>query len=114
MKYIKSFENSKNKQKPKVGDYIVYLNAETSPNMASFTNNKIGKVIENKSKHTDKIFVEYEQIPPVNSIKYFDLDTKTNKYYMWFNSSTSMSNDYISSKNIEDLEPIIAANKYNL
>jgi hypothetical protein len=110
MKYLKSFEKSKNIQKPKIGDYIiVYLDAETSPNMESFTNNKIGKVIEkeNKSKHLDKIFVEYEQIPPVNSIKYFDLDTKTNKYYMWFTSKAPIK--YISSKNIEDLETIINA-----
>ena len=117
MKHLKSYEktNEDEHNQPQVGDYIiVYLDAKTSPNMESFTNNKIGKVIY---LDNNKTFIEYDhgQKPPINVIKYFDLNMDTNKWYIWVRLNLPESQiKYISSHNIEDIETIVNSNKYNL
>ena len=92
-----------NKGKPEVGDWVICHNRGRSTNLEFSSENYIGKIIELKNKHfeEDMFLIKYENEDLPETLK------KVPIYY---------SEKYIKywSKNKEDLETILAANKYNL
>lgn len=109
MKYIKTFEKI-NVNKPKAGDYVI-CGGEYSSNM-NFINhikNSIGLVTSIDKNSYEKLFIikydyDYNQ---------FDLEIEYNENKM--DLYTTRINDIkYWSKNKEELELILAANKYNL
>ena len=96
MKYLKTYESSISYS---VGDYVIIQ----TENIPDFIENNIGQII--KIANYNEISVKYENIP----IKY-------KSYYFTDNNERRFVNSQIlhCSKNKEDLEHILTANKYNL
>jgi len=111
MKHLKLYEGYKN---PDVGDYVMCeldINNELLSDLIYFIKNNIGLVVKiiiihNTLSEYDKYIITYKNIPS-HLLKYFGYD---GEYAFKFNR------DEIKhySKDIEKLEPILAANKFNL
>jgi hypothetical protein len=106
MKHIKYFENV---YEPQVGDYVI-CEEEYSVDDAvdSFIKNTIGIIIDIKYDKKYPYIVAYENIPDAIRKDYFTLED--------FKRTRQMMREEIIhfSKNKEDLEYYIQANKYNL
>jgi len=111
MKYIKTYKSIK---EPQVGDYVLfYLNPKIgNEELRTFFNANIAQVIkidkiENYpyQEPNPTISILYEYVPP-GIIDQFDRKN--------FNISLPKNAIVACSKNKEDLEPYIIANKYNI
>jgi len=105
MKHIKKFETT---DKPQINDYVICHEEydDDVEGINTFLDNNIGQIIGrfNNNDITSPFLVKYENIP--NDIGYmFNKD-----------KSRQMLNYEIIhfSKNKEDLEHVLSANKYNL
>ena len=104
MKYIKKFENLKNKLE--IGDYVLCeekLDHEYTTDiiMENFSSTHIGKYVANKDDNI--CLIEYKKIPDI--IKdYFDGN----------NRQILIEEIKYFSKNKKELELILVTNKYNL
>jgi len=109
MKHLKTFENINThlrtqKEEPKVGDYVICKEIySTYPDVKKFTINNIGTIISTSEPYPFVYLIAYENVP-YNIKYYFENDT----LYMSFKEIVEYS------ENKEDLEAILAANKYNL
>jgi hypothetical protein len=102
---FKIFENI-NEGRPEIDDYVLLKYATYHNDMTNFLNNNIGKII-----FIDDNFciIEYYNVPDLINHR-FDYNKINNTYKKTFKTR------FISywSKNREDLEDILMANKYNL
>ena len=121
MKYLKRFEDINNEE-PEVGDYVIVYDTFTyTTNMIEwreFMNTHVGKLINKRDSgahNSKRMFydVEYENIPEnIKKIIFkYKFDPQTNKA-----TEKGFTIDEIVywSKNKEELELKLAANKYNL
>ena len=124
MKYIKMFENLK----PEVGDYVICKEDGDTYSSIEFNNylsNSVGRIIKNSS---DSLFhVTFDRLPSDDVLKYSFYVAKSSiirnldksKYKMFNDKYTNVTildkTDIIDwSKNKEELELKLAANKYNI
>ena len=124
MKYIKMFENLK----PEVGDYVICKEDGDTYSSIEFNNylsNSVGRIIKNSS---DSLFhVTFDHLPSDDVLKYSFYVAKSSiirnldksKYKMFNDKYTNVTildkTDIIDwSKNKEELELKLAANKYNI
>lgn len=119
MKYLKKYEDydyfkqqNDTVDMPKNGEYVIAIPGNLIPNSKDFFTNTIGKIV--KAQKPDYA-IEYENIPK-NIRDYYcnwriNLDgTQYQESIIWFTGNLIKHH----SKSKEDLEPLIAANKYNL
>jgi len=100
MKHIKHFKNT---NKPQAGDYVICIENGGIQAVKNFVDNNIGIIVKVKNRPNFPYRVKYENIP-------IEIEE-------WFtDESREMSEKEIIhfSKNKEDLEIYIQANKYNL
>ena len=103
MKYLKEYEDNKNK--PEVGDYVIINNGEFNnrPNsVIEYITTHIGQIT---SKNGKRYIVEFNNPPILHSS--YDNSIKNG----W---GLSIEEIDFFSKDKKDLEHILAANKYNL
>lgn len=103
MKYIKKFEDI---NEPEVGDYVICSEEHDglSKKLIDFTSNNIGQLIEIDGTQYYPFVVKYDDNVP--------LELEVNFLH---NTRGMMRAEIIHySKNKEDLEMILNANKYNL
>lgn len=113
MKYIKTYE-SINKE-PKIGDWVIVKDLDFEPKYNDELSKCVGKIIDLKeneykedlintySVRSSPYFVEFEKLP------------KSIKSQFKHNIRTFYKNEILfCSDNKEDLEAMIAAQKYNL
>jgi hypothetical protein len=121
MKYIKTFEDI-NTAEPEIGDYVIVYDQFTyTSNMIEwkeFMNTHVGRLIRKRDSdinNTKRLLydVEYENIPEnVKRIIFkYKFDPKTNKAV---EKGFNIDEIVCWSKNKEELELKLAANKYNL
>lgn len=110
---VRKFNESLNEGKPEFGDYVLCTNDDRSDDLDeinNFVETNIGKVVDDQSilYKGYPYLVKYNSIP--TNLKIFSIDEKGNSNKMIFNDSE------IShwSKNIEDLEKILFAKKFNV
>ena len=98
MKYIKSYES---KSKPQIGDYVKIrsLGQDITP-FKIFLDNNIGKIKDINKKN---VYVHYEYVPDNFKLSF----PKDSRVFL-----SSQISEF--SKNKEDIELIISANKYNI
>jgi len=106
MKYLKKFENI---NEPKIGDYVICVNYENTDLkiLDDFLSSNIGKIVRDKTNvEKFKYSIKFENIP--KNLKGFTENGVGDEIIF--------RSDEIAhfSKNKEDLEHIIDANKYNL
>jgi len=103
MKHLKYFENI---EEPQVGDYVICEElSNLTPDICNFISSNIGIIEYTKNDDGEtSYYIKYENVPE----DIFFLTLRNNK--------RDMSREEIIhfSKNKEDLEYIINANKYNL
>lgn len=95
-----------NEGDPKIGDYVLLKYDKFKNDMTNFLNDHIGKIIF----IDEKLYrIEYYDVP--DTINYRFHYYKTNNSY-----TKTIEKRYISywSKNREELEELLAAEKYNL
>jgi hypothetical protein len=102
MKYLKTFEENENE--PQVGDYVI-VRENRILLLDSFFSENVGRIVDDKYSRRYPFLVQFENIPDDLKIEFGDK-----------NNSRQFSIDEIDhwSKNKEDLELMISANKYNL
>jgi hypothetical protein len=111
MRYIKSYEELNNE--PQIGDYVYcYLEDHTVNDFLNFINSSIGKLIDVRYNYdnTSSYAIMYENIP--KNIKFwFD-----NNIFSFENNmeEPGLASIKFWAKNKEDLEDMLAADKYNL
>ena len=113
MKHLKSFEN--NNQEPEVGDYVICEDCVSlEEEFKNFMCNNIGLIVEINPNTNYPYTLYYENIPD-NIIDGFSC-VLNNNYEYDYKCLRAMSREEIIhfSKNKEDLETILASNKYNL
>jgi hypothetical protein len=116
MKYIKHFENTKNKLN--LGDYVICEEIASSgyekqlfKDVIEFEKNRIGKYVKYDNNNGDfKYTIYYDDIPQKFKDKYFMKEYDIDKYCRPMSRKEIIYN----SKNKEDLEAIINANKFNI
>ena len=112
MKYIKNFEKI-NINKPEIGDYVIAIDEDTHTDVKNFINNNIGKIVNIKN---------HKRFGVLYHTKYTNVDDDIEE---WFTKENNLDkkcgircfylHEIIAfSKNIEDLDTILNANKYNL
>ena len=110
MKHLKTFENIK---KPQVGDYVLCYEDAKDHNLKEFINNNIGKIsiIRDKGSYIECNYtIEYENIPSIISNRFTNFKKGDKK-----NERNMREEEIIFfSKNKEDVELYMQANKYNL
>lgn len=109
MKYIKTYEEI-NINEPEVGDYVICKenNSDRSDDKAaSFTSNRIGKIVRISLTNTYKYDISYTDIP-INLHQFFNT--------IRGEECRPMKGDEIIywSKDKDELIPFISSNKYNL
>jgi len=114
MKHLKSYENLTNNTKLQIGDYVICKEIFTamSPDewqLQEFINNNIGQVVYLDIEKNYPYYIEYKNIPNCLNKYFSDGDDIHTKF-----RGMKLYEIIYWSPNIEDLEPIIAANKYNL
>lgn len=117
MRYIKTYENI---NEPQVGDYVIGYSLYFSDKTNNFLKNNIGKIIdsENNAYNNPEYRVQYEDVPDnvVDSVDFYTFvpyeGNRFAKRVYFVKLVKSEINHF--SKNKEDLEPYINANKYNL
>lgn len=107
MKYLKSYENFKDK--PKVGDYVLMRTDSRNIEYRNFLKNNIGQ-ITNMSDYL--VTVKYENVPTnLIKLKIFNWNKSDGGfYYHTFNINKML----VFSDTPDDLELKIDTNKYNL
>ena len=114
---FKIFENL-NEGKPDVGDYVIckYKLGDYgygSEKMTNFLENSIGKIVLNmKDKNNFDYLITFDNIPK-RILKFFRTPYAEDKYkgsVLWF----GLTRIKFWSKDKEELEALIQANKYNL
>jgi len=115
MKHLKNFKSIQST--PQINDYVI-CKEETycvDDRLANFINNNIGQIAEiNKKDGEYPYVIKYENIPD-DIFSYFS-DILKNNYKYDIRCLRAMDRIEIIhfSKNKEDLETILNANKYNL
>ena len=117
MKYIKTYEDLANN--PEIGDYVICDEKGNDEEISDFEKNNIGRVVDYRTVYNTNptfdsistffnIFVQYKNVP--NEI-YDDFD-----YHKRIANCRIFSKKEIKycSKNKEDLEIILQANKFNI
>ncbi len=114
MKYLKTYEDINNE--PQVGDYVICgvpgIRESDNPDMFNFIKNTIGQIvkIENSDTAYPTYYVHYNNIP-----EYLKFDSRKSPSLSIFNEEPfRRKNITYWSKNKEELELKIIANKYNL
>jgi len=117
MKHIKQYEELNND--PKKGDYIlpkVKWNVESA--WSYFFNNTIGKINYIKTKDKDKkvyeIIIYYNAEDTLEDMKYIKLHPVNKDETIFYYIVPIKKSDFDYSKNKEELEVKLSANKYNL
>jgi len=109
MKYIKEYSNYSDVIE--IGEYVIC--SESIPDLDDFLENNIGKYIGDVTDGTlvcpYKYIIEYRNVP-ISLLTYFHFEQNT-EYKC---RRESMRDIVYHSKNIEDLEAILAAKKYNI
>jgi len=121
MKHIKTYEEV-NINEPEVGDYAIIKNdsiyfnttpwkSENDINYLNFIKSSIGYIFKKPNKTS--YLIKFENIPDIYN-KYFQFSDYSDG--LKFGNSILVYDDDIEywSKNKEELEHILAANKYNL
>ena len=109
MKYIKTFE--KLDRTIKKGDYAIINFDTTNPEVTDFFKNNICKIIDvRKGSHHKWIQFGYENVPD-ELIEWFN--KKSGKYYI-YHIDLNICDVQKYSKNKEELELELQANKFNL
>jgi hypothetical protein len=110
MKHLKKYEQLK-EQEPKIGDFVICTDngITNDKNFESYLNTNIGKIILIRDNDKDPYCVLYEDIPSNFKVYASIVHDKIRKLIKF-------NRDEIKyfSKNKEDLERIIIANKYNI
>ena len=101
MKHIKQYEASNNFKHPKVGDYVIMRSDANVPEIKTYINTHTGKVTKT---YPYSLEVTYDNPPIVIGVS---AETFKNREF-----SKDQIVDF--SKNIDDLETKLSANKYNI
>jgi hypothetical protein len=104
MKYLKTFENLN--IVPEVGDYIIANSKYASSKLQKFFLTNIGEIINISMGEGNKLLYNTDYDPDMVESAGVILDDNS-----WFFITTEILH---ISKNKEDLESILQANKYNL
>jgi len=111
MKHIKEFE-SLDDNDPVVGDYVICNEADSDKDITAFISSNIGQIIKIKiSDNLNKFlyFINYDNIPYNLRFRFTDFENTNKKMRGMFIEEIKYW-----SKNKEDLEVKLQANKYNL
>ena len=110
MRHIKLFEEL-DKDEPKIGDYVIANAKYASKVIQNFFLTHIGKIISvDKAEPLNTIEVEYDDEDVLMS----DGVLLDNNRWNFVYNSLKLTELLHWSKNIEDLEDILTAKKYNL
>jgi len=116
MKHIKKINTNNNSEEPKIRDWVICKEDDDNDEFVSFLNDNIGKIIDiEKNDHQNPIISKYYHVEfyniPINIQPRF---TSSFIKKGAFTRRMYRNEIIVFSKNKEDLEVILNANKYNL
>jgi len=99
--------------KPRVGDYVIIQTNHKDPRLINFFENTITKIVGTKDLFGTLHYIVYFDNIPEELSEIFDSPFRS-KIWRTEHHHFTIENIKYWSKNKEDLEYILAANKYNL
>jgi hypothetical protein len=117
MKYIKTYENII--KEPQIGDYVIIDYEFPDKEWTQYITNSIGQIIITSNNRSSDLLIRfyvtkqvYDNFVKINGDKYNSFNIENNNIYI--NIRLLKNRIKYISKNKEELEIILAANKYNL